>query len=168
MFGGRLVRSLLVLSAAGLLAASCTTSIDVKQALEVTDTSGGYYDAGIVDGKNKIVPTVTFRLRKKRDVELSGVAVNVVFRDLPAAGAAEEEEWDEVFIQHAQFAEGTQTSPLTVRTEKGYTGDPPQSRLELLKHSQFRDKRARIYAKYSSTSWVEIGAIDVPRHLITR
>ena len=55
-----------------------------------------------------------------------------------------------------------------VRPEKGYTGDPPQSRLDLLKHSQFRDVRARVFAKYSSTQWAEVGVIDVPRDLITR
>ena len=53
-------------------AIACSRSVDVKQALEVTDTSSGWFDAGIVDGKNKIVPSVTFKLRKKPDADLSG------------------------------------------------------------------------------------------------
>ena len=151
-----------------LLGAGCTTRVDVKEALEVTDTSGGWYDAGIVDGKNKIVPTVSFRLRKKGDTDIDSVALNVVFRHPPEAGSNLEEDWDEVYIQNAAFSEGSQTAPLTVRTEKGYTGDPPQSRADIMKHSQFRDVRARIFAKFSSTQWVEIGVVDVPRQLITR
>ncbi|MGH9373749.1 MAG: hypothetical protein ACRD15_19685 [Vicinamibacterales bacterium] len=168
MLARRLVRSLLVALPIGVLSGSCTSSVDVKHALELTDVSGGWFDAGIKDGKNKIVPSVTFRLRKKTDVDLEGVSLNVVFRHPAAPGGNTEDEWGEVFLQNAQFTEGSRTAPLTVRTENGYTGDPPQSRLDLLKNSQFRDVRARVFAKYSSTQWVEIGTIDVPRQLITR
>jgi len=147
-------------------AASCSRSVDVKQAVEVVDASSGWYDAGIVDGKNKIVPSVTFRLKKKGAPDLSGVALNVVFRHPAPAGQNVEEDWDEVFIQRAEFRDADQTERLTIRTEKGYTGDPPQSRLDILRHSQFRDVRARIFAKYSSSQWVEIGSVDVQRQLL--
>ena len=162
----RLCAGLLV--AVLLAAAGCTRTVDIKQALEVADTSSGWYDAGIVDGKNKIVPSVTFRLKKKPDVDLAGVALNVVFRHPAPAGSNVEEDWDEVFIQRADFKSANETEPLTVRPEKGYTGDPPQSRLDILQHSQFRDVRARIFAKYSSSQWVEIGMVDVQRQLIVR
>ena len=51
---------------------------------------------------------------------------------------------------------------------RSYTGEPPQSRLEMLKNSQFRDVRARIFAKYTGSQWVEIGSIDVQRQLLVR
>ena len=154
----------LVLAAA--LAPACSRSVDLKQALEVADATSGWFDAGIVNGKNKIVPSVTFRLRQKAGADLAGVALNVVFRHPAPPGSNLEEDWDEVFIQRADFKGGNETDPLTVRPEKGYTGDPPQSRLDLLQHSQFRDVRARIFAKYSSSQWVEIGSIDIQRQLI--
>jgi hypothetical protein len=150
------------------VAAGCSRSVDVKQALEVADATSGWYDAGIVNGKNKIVPSVTFRLKKKSDADLAGVALNVVFRHPPPPGTNVEEDWDEVFIQRADFKGANVTDPLTVRPEKGYTGDPPQSRLDILQHTQFRDIRARIFAKYSSSQWVEIGTVDVQRQLIVR
>jgi hypothetical protein len=150
------------------LAAGCSRPVDLKQALEVVDPTSGWFDAGIVDGKNKIVPSVTFRLRKQPDVDLSGVALIVQFRRLPLPGTSTDEEGDEVFIQRAEFKNGNETEPLTVRPETGYTGDPPQSRLDLLKHSQFRDVRARILARGTSSQWVEIGTIDVQRQLIVR
>lgn len=158
----------MVLVPLGLSSVSCARSVDLKQALEVTDTGSGWYDAGIVEGKNKVVPTVSFRLRKKADVDLDSVSVNVFFRHPPAAGSTAEEDWDDVFIQNARFTEGQQTAVLTVRAEKGYTGEPPQSRLDMLKHSSFRDVRARIYAKQSASQWVDIGSIDVQRQLIVR
>jgi hypothetical protein len=37
-------------------AASCGQTVDLKQALKIADVSAGWYDAGIVDGKNKLVP----------------------------------------------------------------------------------------------------------------
>jgi hypothetical protein len=150
------------------LVAGCSGSVDMKQALEVADATSGWYDAGIVNGKNKIVPSVTFRLKKSPDADLSGVALNVVFRHPAPAGTNVEEDWDEVFIQRADFRDANETPPLTVRPEKGYTGDPPQSRNDILNHSQFRDVRARIFAKASSSQWVEIGTVDVRRQLIVR
>lgn len=151
----------------GVLVSGCQR-IDIGKALEITDVQTGWYDAGIVEGKNKIVPSVTFRLKRKNAADVAGVALNVVFRHPAPSGANLEEDWDEVFIQRADFRGADQTDPLTVRTEKGYTGDPPQSRLEMLKNSHFRDVRARIYAKYSSSQWVEIGAVDVQRQLLVR
>jgi len=168
MLPRRALLTLLIACPLALAGAGCTSSVDVKEAIEIVESQGGWYDAGIKDGKNKIVPSVTFRLRKKQDVDVSGVALNVVFRHPPAAGATTEEDWDEVFLQNAKFDEGNQSSVLTVRAEKGYTGDPPQTRLEIMKHSNFRDVRARVYAKHSSTQWVDIGTIDVPRQLLTR
>jgi hypothetical protein len=150
------------------VAIACSRSVDVKQALEVTDTSSGWFDAGIVDGKNKIVPSVTFTLRKKPDVDLSAIALNIAFRYVPPPGSNVEEPWEDVFVQRAEFKNGNETDPLVVRLPNGYTGEPPQSRLEMLKNSQFRDVRARIFAKYSSSQWVEIGTVDVQRQLIVR
>jgi hypothetical protein len=164
----RLPLTLCLLPLALLATAGCGSSVDIKSAVEVVDTSSGWYDAGIVDGKNKIVPQVSFRLRKKADADVGSIALNVVFRHPPAAGTNTEEEWDEVYLQKADFSEGSQTPVLTVRTEKGYTGDPPQTRMDILNHSQFRDVRARIFAKHSSTQWIEIGMIDVQRQLLVR
>ena len=167
MFARRSVRTLLILCALPL-SASCTPKVDIEQTVEILDSSGGWYDAGIVDGKNRIVPSVSFRLRKKQDVEINGMALNVVFRHPPKEGSNTEEDFSEVYVQNAPFSEGNQTALLTVRGTEGYTGDPPQTRMDLLEHSQFRDVRARIYAKHSSTQWVDLGTIDVPRQLITR
>lgn len=164
----RSVRSLLVLLPFAVGAASCTSPVDVKESVALVETSSGWFDAGIVDSKNKLVPSVSFRLEKDPDADLDGVTLNVIFRHPAAEGSDTEDEWDEVFVQNAPFAEGNRTALLVVRPEKGYTGDPPQSRMDLLQHSQFRDLRARVFAKYGSTQWVELGTIDVERQLLTR
>ena len=148
--------------------AACSASVDIKQAVEVADASSGWFDAGIVDGKNKVVPSVTFKLRKKPEADLSGVALNVAFRYVPEPGSNVEEPWEDFYVQRAEFKNGNETDPLVVRLPNGYTGDPPQSRAEMLKNSHFRDVRAHIFARVTSAQWVEIGAIDVQRQLIVR
>ena len=148
--------------------AACSASVNIKQAVEVADASSGWFDAGIVDGKNKIVPSVTFKLRKKPEADLSGVALNIAFRYVPEPGSNVEEPWEDFYVQRAEFKNGNETDPLVVRLPNGYTGDPPQSRAEMLKNSHFRDVRAHVFARVTSAQWVEIGAIDVQRQLIVR
>jgi hypothetical protein len=168
MAGRRFSGASLLLVALTASAASCHRSVDIKEAIEVVDASSGWFDAGIVEGKNKIVPSVTFKLRKKPGADLSVIALNIAFRYVPAPGSNVEEPWEDFFVQRAEFKDGNETEPLVVRLPNGYTGEPPQSRLEMLKNSQFRDVRARIFAKYSSSQWVEIGAVDVQRQLLVR
>jgi hypothetical protein len=148
------------------LVIACGKPVDLKQALTVTDTSAGYFDAGIVDGRNKLLPSVTFKLNKTVNGDLRPLALNVAFKRLSGAGGAEED-FDESFIQGVTF-NGNQTAPITVRPTAGYTGDPPQSRADMLKNSQFRDIRVHVFAKHGSGQWVEISTLDLPRQLIVQ
>ena len=153
-------RRAVVLLGAVLLSA-CSSRVDLKQALQVGDVTTGWYDAGIVDGKNKLVPSVTFTLTKPAEVDLSAASLNVVYRK------ANGEEHDDVFVQRVEF-QGNQTAPITVRATAGYTADPPQSRADMLKHSQFQDMDAEIFARQSSSQWVSLHKVRVARELITR
>lgn len=141
---------------------ACGAPADLKQGLQVTDVSSGWFDAGIQNGKNKLVPTVTFRLKKNPDVKLSSVSLNVAFMFVGSQDHA-----DDVYVQSVPF-EGNETTPIVVRTQWGYTGDPPQTRAEMLKHSQFRDMEAQIYAKQSSSQWVELQRAPIARQLLTQ
>jgi hypothetical protein len=168
MSAGRPLPTVLRLSlpvALACLLAGCGQDIDVKQALTITDMSGGWYDAGIKDGKNKLVPSLTFRVQKSVEDDVRPLSLNIAFKQVSAAG---EVDFDDVFLQSVEFAEGNQTAPLTVRPETGYTGDPPQTRQQMLEHSQFQDVRAIVFAKHSSSNWVELARFDLPRTLITR
>jgi hypothetical protein len=141
-----------------LATAGCTEPVDLKAALEVTDASAGWFDAGVVNGQNKLVPSVTFRLRKQPDVELSSVSLNVLFKR-----AGEDAPYDEVFLQRVT----PDGDPITVRAETGYTADPPQSRADMLQHSAFRDVTIQIFAKQTSAQWVELSRVSVPRRVLT-
>jgi hypothetical protein len=79
----------------------------------------------------------------------------------------EQEHWDDVFVQRVDF-KGDSTDPITVRSKFGYTGDPPQTRADMLKNSQFRDMEAQIFAKQSSSQWVELQSVKIARQLLTQ
>lgn len=151
----------------------CSAPVDLKAALQLTDVTAGYFDAGIVDGKNKLVPSVTFRLKKSVDDSLRPLSINVSFKQLPQAGTAvapgspAESDWDEVFLQSVPF-EGNQSGPLTFKATNGYTGDPPQSRADMLKNRYFQDVRVHVFAKHSASNWVEIATLDIPRQVLTQ
>jgi hypothetical protein len=162
------MRRLLPLVAIGaMLAASCGPEIDYKQVLQVTDLGGGWYDAGIVDGKNKLVPSMSFRIRTAADAPINTISLNIIFKRVNPDKKAEED-LDEVFLQKVEFSEGNQTPLLTVRPQHGYTGDAPQTRAQILEHSQFWDGRAVVFVKQSSTTWVDLIRYDIPRVLITK
>ena len=158
---------LALLAVAILAAASCRQTIDYKQALKVSDLSGGWFDAGIVDGKNKLVPSLSFRIHKPAGARIGSLALNVIFKRV-SPDRKQEEDLDEVFLQTVEFSEGDSTPLLTVRPQHGYTGDAPQTRAELLQHSQFWDGRAVVFVKQSSTTWVDLIRYDVPRVVLTK
>jgi hypothetical protein len=155
-------RRLSLVAVLAALISACGPPVDLKQSLQVTDVSSGYFDAGVQAGKNKLVPSVTFKLKKGADVKLSSVSLNVGFL---FAGTTDHA--DDVYVQSVPF-EATETKPITVRTQWGYTGDPPQSRAEMLTNSQFRDMEVQIFAKQSSSQWIELQRVPVTRQLLTQ
>ncbi len=157
----RAVSALLLLL---LSSASCAKPVDLKASLELSDVSSGWFDAGIVAGRNKVVPNVSFRLVKKGGADVDRISLNALFR---AADGKESELDNDVFLQRVTF-EGDRTPPITVRAENGYTADPPQSRADMLKHSMFRDMRVQVFVKQGASQWVDLGWIDVQRTVISQ
>ena len=155
------------------LPAGCSAPVDLKQVLQLEDISGGYRDAGIVEGRNKVIPSITFRLKKATDRSLNPLSLNVAFKKLPPPGitpppgSPTEEDWDEAYSANVKF-NGNDTGLLTYKINAGYTGDPPQSRADILKNTHFQDVRVHIFAKHSSSQWTEIGQYTIPRQLIAQ
>ena len=154
-------------AAAGLLAASlatssCTAGADVATALQVVDVSTGWFDAGIVNGQNKLVPSVTFKLKNISDRPVTTLQANVLFHRVNSP-----EEWGSGFLKVAGsegLPPGATSDPLTVKSDLGYTGT--ETRAEMLKNSQFVDAKVRILAKAGSNYWHPLGEYQIERRLI--
>lgn len=145
------------------IAAGCSPRVDLMQAVEMTDVNSGWFDAGVVEGKNKLVPSVSFRIRKKADVELRPLALNVIFKYADGS----ESTFEDIYIARVPF-DGGQTETIVARSKNGYTADPPQTRADMLKNSNFRDVAAQVFARQSSAQWVELQRVTVQRQVLTR
>ena len=164
----RNVRFLLLASfvLAGVALSACTArTIDLPKVLQVTDVQTGYFDAGIVDGKNKLIPTISVRLKNNDTQKVSSVQMIARFNRI-----GEAEEWGSAPYVRAigpeGLAPGQTGDPVVMRCDRGYTGE--QSRALMLTHSQFVDARVELYAKYAAQDWVKMGEYQIARQLLTR
>jgi|ERR671925_1272155 hypothetical protein len=147
-----------------LVASSCNrvNPIDV---LEATDVVTGWYDAGILeDGKNKLVPSVSLKLRNKSDQPVGSVQINAVFRRV-----GEQEMWGEHFswaIRGEDLSSGASTEPIVLRSNLGYTGEQP--RMQMLQNKEFVDAKVDIFLKQGSQSWAKLAEFQIARQLLTK
>ena len=126
---------------AALLSVSCGASVEAVAALEPLDVVTGWYDDGILEGgKNKLVPSVSMKLRNKTDQPLKSIQINAIFRRV-----GEQEMWGEYFgwaIPRTEpLAAGAETDTMVMRSTLGYTGDQP--RMQMLQNTRVRRRQGR-------------------------
>ena len=156
--------SLVVLLA--LVSASCGSSADAVASLEPVDVVTGWFDDGIIEGgKNKLVPSVSLKLRNKGSEPLRSVQINAIFKRV-----GEQEMWGEYFgwaVRRAQpLQPGTTTGPLVMRSTLGYTGVQP--RMQMLQNKEFVDARVEIFLKQGSKVLAKLAEFPIDRQLLTR
>ena len=143
---------------------ACGPAVDVTQGLQITILQTGWYDVGIVNGQNKLVPSVTFKVKNVSDQKLASLQVNALFRRV-----TEKDEWGSGFVTAAGssgLSPGVETQPLTVRSPLGYTGS--DSRADMLSNTHFVDAKVELFAKYGSTQWKRMGEYPIERALIEK
>lgn len=153
-----------LLLAATLVAAGCSKPIDLTQALSVVDVSTGWWDQGVVEGQNKIVPSITFKFKNNSTQTLEVLQANVQFKRV-----SEETEWSSGYVKVTGtdgLAPGATSTAQVVHAQKGYTGT--ESRAQMMQNSHFVDARVEVFAKYGSAQWVSVGKYTVDRRLIER
>ena len=156
------VRLLFVLASVSV--AACGPTVDLTKGLQVTILDSGWFDAGIVNGQNKLVPSVTFTLKNLSDQKLGTVQVNALFRRVN-----ENEEWGSGFktvVGSDGLPAGSTTPPITVRSQLGYTGS--EARQEMLQNSHFVDAKVELFGKYAATQWVLLGTYPIKRQLLLK
>ena len=85
-----------VLIALVVAAAGCARpAVDVAAALRMADITTGWFDSGIVERiRNKLVPTISFRLDNVSAGQLRSLQINGVFRR-----AGDDQEWGNMYIR---------------------------------------------------------------------
>jgi len=143
---------------------ACGPNIDLKASLQVADVSTGWADLGVVNGQNKIVPSVTFTLKNVGSQSIPTLQSNVIFRRV-----GEDDEWGAGFLKITGsdgLAAGASSKTQTVRSTLGYTS--AETRAQMMANKQWVDARAQVFAKYGSTQWILLGEYPVERRLIQK
>ena len=154
------------LALAAVSLSACTTrTIDLPKVLQLTDVETGYFDAGIVDGKNKLVPAISIRLKNNDTEKVSSVQMIARFNRI-----GEAEEWGSAPYVRAigpeGLAPGQTGDPIVMKCDRGYTGEQP--RAQMFTHSQFVDSRVELFAKFAAQPWAKMGEYTLSRQLLTR
>ena len=147
-----------------LAASACGPTIDLKASLQAQDVSTGWADLGVVNGQNKIVPSVTFKFKNIGNQPITTLQANVIFRRV-----GEEVEWGSGFLRVAGsegLAPGASSKSLSVNSQRGYTGT--DSRAQMLANKEFVDARVQLFAKYGSTQCTLIGEFPIERRLVAK
>jgi hypothetical protein len=145
-------------------APGCGGGADLAAAAKITDVTTGWFDAGVTeDGKNKLVPSVSFRINNAGQATLGSTQLNLIFKRV-----TDTEEWTTSFVRGIGpdgLAPGAATPPIVVRAQQGYTGT--QARLTMLQNTQFVDFKVEIFGKHASATWVKLGEYKIDRQLLT-
>ncbi len=146
-------------------AAGCSApEVDLAKVVKVGEITTGWYDAGIVEGQNKLVPSASFTVVNTGTGKLSGLQVFAVFRFI---GENEELGSGMVVLRgNDALAPNATSKPVTFRANWGYSSVAP--RAEMLMHSQFKEARVEIFAKLGPKPFVKIGEAQVARQLLTK
>lgn len=158
-------RILPVLGLLVFVSAGCNRGADAYTALAPVDVVTGWYDAGIVEGNlNKLVPSVSLKLRNTADEHVRSVQINAIFRRVD-----EPEMWGEHFtwaIQGEPLPAGSTTADIVLRSGLGYTGEQP--RLQMLQNKEFVDAKVEIFLKQGSRVWAKLAEFPIERQLLTQ
>ena len=148
----------------GIFACGNRPAQDITQILTVNDAKTGWYDAGVENGMNKLVPSVVLTLKNSGSQPITNVQLNAVIRRV-----GETEEWGGAYVKVIGangLAPGASTKPIVLRSNLGYTGIEP--RVQMLKNKQFVDAQVQVFVKHGGEQWVKLHEWPVTRELLTQ
>jgi hypothetical protein len=156
-------RFIVVFGLVATVACGGSASEPINVLIEPVEVKTGWFDAGVEDGKNKLLPTIVLRLKNVSRAPVANVQLNAVIRR-----AGETEEWGGAFrrvIDSDGLAAGATTDPIVLRSNLGYTGTEP--RAQMLKNRQFVDAQVQVFAKHGGSQWTKMGDWQITRELLT-
>lgn len=158
-----MTRRLVLPLLAACLVVACE-SREVEKDLRIVGVNTGWFDAGIVGGMNKLVPSISLELENVSGRDIQSVQLNAVFKR-----TGEDQSWGEHFVRAIDtngLAAGAKTQGIVLRSSLGYTG--AQARLQMLQNREFVDARVEVFGKHGSRTWVKMGEFPIDRQLLTK
>jgi hypothetical protein len=152
-----------LLLAASVCAVAGCAAREVEKDLKVVDVRTGWYDMGIVDGQNKLVPSVSLKLENVSADGIGDVEFQGIFRRVD-----EDKTWGDHYIRaigRDGLPPGATTGAIVLRSQRGYTGS--EARLKMLENKDFVDAKVTVFGKHGSRQWVRMGEFPIERQLLT-
>jgi hypothetical protein len=159
-----MTRFLILLICVAATACGAGASQPITSLVEPVDVRTGWFDAGVENGQNKLVPTITLTLKNVSQEPVANVQLNAVIRRV-----GETEEWGGAFqkvVGMEPIPPGGTTKPIVLRSNLGYTGTEP--RAQMLKNSQFVDAHVQVFAKHGGNQWTKLGEWQIAREMLTQ
>ena len=159
-----MTRFLILLLCVAATACGAGASQPITSLVEPVDVRTGWFDAGVENGQNKLVPTITLTLKNVSQEPVANVQLNAVIRRV-----GETEEWGGAFqkvVGMEAIPPGGTTKPIVLRSNLGYTGTEP--RAQMLKNSQFVDAHVQVFAKHGGNQWTKLGEWQIAREMLTQ
>ena len=159
-----LTRILLVIACVAAASCSSGASEPITALVEPVEVRTGWFDAGVENGMNKLLPTITLTLKNVSREPVANVQLNAVIRRV-----GETEEWGGAFqkvVGMDAIPPGGSTKPIVLRSNLGYTGTEP--RAQMLKNSQFVDAFVQVFAKHGGKQWTKLGEWKIAREMLTQ
>jgi hypothetical protein len=151
----------IVLMVAMVITVACSKPVDIEKAVQVDVATSGWRVAGVVDGKNKIVPSVSLTLKNVSSQTLTALQTNAVFR-LASTNAEIGTDFRPV-SNSGGLPAAASTGKITLKAAIGYTGTDPVD--ELLNNSKFSDAKVEVFVKAGSGQWTRVGEYPIARQL---
>ena len=147
-----------------LVVAGCAgPALDMTASLRLTEVSSGWFDAGLDSlGRNKIVPSVSFRIENMTDETIRYLQLNGVFRR-----QGEAEDWGTAYVRAfgtTGLDAGHSTPVFRLQSGRGYTGEQAWS--EMLTHRSFVDVAMDLFVKHRGDQWVRLVSVSIDRRLL--
>jgi hypothetical protein len=159
----KLAARVVILAPLVVLAGCGPSTIDVASTIKVDDLTTGWFDVGVTNGMNKLVPSASYTVSNTSASALGPLHVYSVFRF-----KGEPEELGSALIMlRGQDALGPHATSkaLTVRGNWGFSGQQP--RAQMLMHKDFKEATVQIFAKYGAGQFVKLTEQQVKRQLLT-
>jgi hypothetical protein len=158
-------RKLPVLGVLLIVSMGCNRGVDPIAVLEPHEVVTGWYDAGLVEGNmNKLVPSISLKLRNKSGGPVRSIQINAIFKRVNEA-----EMWGEHYgwaVQRDPLPPGASTRELVLRSGLGYTGEQP--RMQMLQNREFVDAKVEIFLRHGSRVWAKLAEFPIDRQLLTQ
>lgn len=141
--------------------AGCGPQPDLATDLKLTPTLSGYYDDGLKDGFNRILPSITFTLKNEGKLPITNVDLVAAYWEKGADGESDSKQIRG--ITGAGLEPGATSEPITVRSTIGYTHEGP--RADMFTNSYFKGFIVKVFAKRAGKT-TRLGEFPIEARLL--